>query len=279
MSDPSLIVTRLVTITPAMAAEWLKCNTNNRPLKMQVVESYRRDMLAGAYRVTHQGIAFDRHGVLLDGQHRLRAIVAAGIAVTMLVTTGLEPEARLVVDTHAKRQTLDCIAISTGDVLDATAVASVKLLCNYGVTRAKTVTNSDIFNEYQKMLDAIRFVAPLQKCNNAGRGVSTAPVIAAVICAWFYVHDLKRLALFMDQLRGAEIGCCEEDTASTVLRNSIIGGRLLLQSQAARIVLFLKTKRAIVAFMDGQKIKRLTEDASAYPYPIDIDKAVRGVSK
>ena len=34
-----------------------------------------RDMKAGHWRLTHQGIAFDPAGVLIDGQHRLWAIV------------------------------------------------------------------------------------------------------------------------------------------------------------------------------------------------------------
>jgi hypothetical protein len=40
--------------------------------------------------VTHQGIALDTDGVLIDGQHRLAAAVEADQPVDMLVITGVD---------------------------------------------------------------------------------------------------------------------------------------------------------------------------------------------
>ena len=42
----------------------------------------------GEFTLTHQGIAFDEDGNLIDGQHRLHAIIKAGIAVKMEVSSG-----------------------------------------------------------------------------------------------------------------------------------------------------------------------------------------------
>ena len=61
----------LMTITPTMALNWLEhANTNNRKIIEAYVKKLARDMKAGRWRLTHEGIAFDPHGVLLDGQHR-----------------------------------------------------------------------------------------------------------------------------------------------------------------------------------------------------------------
>lgn len=76
--------TEIITITPEMAKEWLASNIkNNRPIKR--AKEYAEDMKAGKWRLTHQGIAFNEEGTLIDGQNRLTAIVMANIPVTMSV--------------------------------------------------------------------------------------------------------------------------------------------------------------------------------------------------
>lgn len=82
--------TTLQMITPEFALEVLtKNNQSNRRLKQSWVDRLARDMSNNAWVLTHQGIAFDETGTLLDGQHRLAAVVKAGRAVQMLVTVGV----------------------------------------------------------------------------------------------------------------------------------------------------------------------------------------------
>jgi hypothetical protein len=73
-------------VTPDLAREWLKGNTRNRPVTANAARALADEIKAGRWRTTHQGIARAEDGTLLDGQHRLLAIVLAGIAVEMLVT-------------------------------------------------------------------------------------------------------------------------------------------------------------------------------------------------
>ncbi|HEY2041129.1 MAG TPA: hypothetical protein VGH11_00540 [Jatrophihabitans sp.] len=69
------------------AAELLEANTTNRPLSMPVVRGFAEAMGRGEWLVTHQGIAFDVNGVLVDGQHRLAAIIAADVPIELTVFT------------------------------------------------------------------------------------------------------------------------------------------------------------------------------------------------
>lgn len=82
--------TKLQTISPQMAASFLKDNTSNRKIRMAHVNRLKTEILSGRWMITHQGIAFDEDGKLLDGQHRLLAIQAAGKSVQMLVTRGIQ---------------------------------------------------------------------------------------------------------------------------------------------------------------------------------------------
>jgi len=68
-------------VTPSMAARWLEGNTHNRPVNNGHVERLASEMKAGRWRLTHQGVAFSPGGRLLDGQHRLWAIVMADVPV------------------------------------------------------------------------------------------------------------------------------------------------------------------------------------------------------
>ena len=77
--------TEILTITPSMAEEMLSKNKSNRKLRNTVVNSYASQMASGKWHLTGQGITFGKNGQLLDGQHRLSAIVLANTAVEMLV--------------------------------------------------------------------------------------------------------------------------------------------------------------------------------------------------
>ena len=74
-SDSKAPYNVVMEVGPDLAARWLDGNTHNRPLKQTLVDRFVRDMQAGRWRLTHQGIAFDADGMLIDGQHRLWAIV------------------------------------------------------------------------------------------------------------------------------------------------------------------------------------------------------------
>ena len=89
-------------VTPELAADWLKRNRRNRSLKATTVAAYAQDMRNAAWLVTHQCVAFDTEGNLIDGQHRLHAVVEARAAVMMVVSTGWPAAVE-------KRKTMDAV--------------------------------------------------------------------------------------------------------------------------------------------------------------------------
>lgn len=73
-------------ISPEQAARWLERNDNNRNVNVAKVKKMAKDMREGHWDTTHQGIAIASDGTLVDGQHRLLAIVESGVTVRMNVT-------------------------------------------------------------------------------------------------------------------------------------------------------------------------------------------------
>ncbi|MFE4953966.1 hypothetical protein ACFRCW_07640 [Streptomyces sp. NPDC056653] len=101
----------VLSVSPELAGQWLKLNTNNRPLSKNTVQQLAAQIQRGEWQLTHQGIAFDEDDVLIDGQHRLAAIVKADTTVPMTVTHGVPRTAFTVMDTGRKRTGRDALAL------------------------------------------------------------------------------------------------------------------------------------------------------------------------
>lgn len=92
-----------VHVTPDMAREWLDVgNVDNRTLRHAVVRRYADLMKRGEWRPTHQGVAFSARR-LIDGQHRLTAIVESGVAQWMIVFVDQPDDTYGVLDRGAVR--------------------------------------------------------------------------------------------------------------------------------------------------------------------------------
>lgn len=140
----------IVIVTPELAHKWLAQNTHNRPLRKRAVDDYARDMAAGNWMQNGEAIKFAEDDTLLDGQHRLKAVTVAGVAVPMLVVSGLPRHTQETMDAGRKRTAAD--AFSLRGEGNATVLAAVlkriwlwdqgdtKLRGNYTPTTAECAT-------------------------------------------------------------------------------------------------------------------------------------------
>lgn len=90
-------------ITPEIAKELLATNTRNRSVSSSRVRGFARDMSRGRWKLTHQSIAIGADGVLLDGQHRLLAVLESGVSVPMVVAHDTSPDTFDSIDIGGKR--------------------------------------------------------------------------------------------------------------------------------------------------------------------------------
>lgn len=171
------MLTELVTITPAVAREWLKKNSHNRPLRPSHVETLRQAFERGEGVTTHQGIAFDTAGHLIDGQHRLAAIaqMGEGFALRMLVSRGLDRAAVFpAVDaTVARRNAADVLGVSLPLAQTATFFARLYRGSACGITPAYLAPLCDFVAPH--LTDLLAF------CGTSSRTWSSAPVRAAAV--------------------------------------------------------------------------------------------------
>src|SRR5256714_11989408 len=125
-----IVRSRVVTITPKKAAEYLERNTANRPLSARTVREFAAAMRRDEWRITHQGIAVDTTGALVDGQHRLAAIIEADMPVEIAVFTEVPEGAFDVLDTGRRRNAADVLAIE-GEKSAVTLAAMVRTVWLY----------------------------------------------------------------------------------------------------------------------------------------------------
>ena len=111
-------------VTPEIASRWLKRNDRNRNLRAQTIARYARDMEAGKWHLDGTPIKFGPDGQLLDGQHRLAAIVKSGETILTAVATGIDPAAQAVMDTGRARTAADALSIDGEKNAHALAAAA-----------------------------------------------------------------------------------------------------------------------------------------------------------
>lgn len=98
-------------ITPHIAKEMLERMETNRPLSDTTAKRYARDMADGRWNNNGQGIVLSEDGTLLDGQHRLRAVLISQATLAMLVVRGVDKRTFITMDSGKTRTLSDVLAI------------------------------------------------------------------------------------------------------------------------------------------------------------------------
>lgn len=172
-----------IDVTPEMAFEWMRRNRGNRPLSLDRVEDYSRAMRFGLWKLTHQGVAFSKRGRLLDGQHRLHAIVDAGVTICLHVSWGLAGNTFDVIDTGRARTVADMLNGMNGPIRDLkrkSLVAAVAAGMMRGISAPKVYDKAVLVKATSALHEQITpFVEVLVKEPISRR----APIIAAFCVA------------------------------------------------------------------------------------------------
>ena len=123
-------------ISPAQAKEFLERNPHNRPLSEFTVRRYADDMQNDRWNSSNgETIKVSLNGDLVDGQHRMAALIRANRPVAMLVVRGIDPIAFKTIDAGKTRNLKDTLSLEGYKKVDILASAG-RMSYNYiaGVT-------------------------------------------------------------------------------------------------------------------------------------------------
>lgn len=143
---------KTVKITPELATSLLERNGLNRPLNDQHVRRIADQIRSGKWRFNGDTIKIADTNDVLDGQHRLWAIIEARTAVETILVTGIAREAFATIDTLRRpRSGADVLALN-GAHLHRNAIAGALtwlmrwqrgIIPNYRAPKNR-IENSDI---------------------------------------------------------------------------------------------------------------------------------------
>lgn len=215
----------VMTVTPELAAQWLERNTSNRPLAKKVVARYAREMREGHWRLNGESIKLDEQGIILDGQHRLHAIVEAQVAIETAVVIGLPADVFPSLDRGAKR-TLGHNLSLMGEVCSAHLGAAIVHQWKYengvldkGGVNSMTpeiATSLDVLGRNPGLRDAIRASSGVKKLMPSS--------IAAFLYYQFHLRNASLAEWFFARLAdGAGI---QPDEPVYRLRERLLSNRL-----------------------------------------------------
>ena len=81
---------QVIMVTPEKARDWLGRKGKNRTISQRHVRSLADEMVLGRWELNGVPIIFDSMGNLVDGQHRLEAVVLSKESILMLIVSGVE---------------------------------------------------------------------------------------------------------------------------------------------------------------------------------------------
>jgi len=248
-----------IRLTPELAAKYLTSNHKNRTLRPELIDKYAKDMRDGLWIENGDTIRFDIKGRLLDGQHRLHAIIKSGVTIDAWICEGLPEKAFAFIDLGKKRTAGD--ALSFKEVVDPNAVASIlanvdRYLTNRTMSSKEYSPDSIIdLNKKHNVHGSIPYGRKCKKLVQLSIGGACHYLFS---CA-----DPEAADAFMDKL-GSGTGMSEGEPVYVLRERLMANG--LAKAKLPRAILFAFIVKAWNSERAGQKLKILKfADGEQFP--------------
>lgn len=258
-------------ISPEKAKMLLEKNVNNRSISKSTVDAYTKDILAGNWdEKVGSAISIDKDGVLRDGQHRLMAVIRAGIGVRMWVCRNVSKSG--IYDCNRKRNNADQISILRPDLEKVyrngkyIAVARAIIGHNshggiHNVVTPKEIV--DFTNKHKKDLDGFFLRIPIVTVPK----ISIVTVHLSLFMAYVSGVDMEKILDFYEVLR-IGMSTKQEDFPVIALRN-YLKDHIIKSVNNSEIC---RVQYALKKYLTGSCTKKtFVPKELIYPYPYDVD--------
>ncbi|HET6496441.1 MAG TPA: hypothetical protein VFH61_13875 [Thermoleophilia bacterium] len=195
--DPHDVTTKNEKISPSVAAKMLddteKCpDFVNRNLRQSHVDSLAGDMKVGNWAPNGTTIVIGTNKAVLDGQHRLWAIIESETTQIIPVARGVDPRAYVTIDTGMKRKTADFL--KGEGIGNATGVASTLNWLHR--LRSETMTGGTGSNNSLTSAEQLRLFhresGIAEHAYAADLAKPLLPPSVAILCHYIFSQDRSR---------------------------------------------------------------------------------------
>lgn len=242
-------------ITPERAQTLLEKMDVNRAVREGRVKSYASDLKSGNWLLTGESIKLDNAGVLIDGQHRLLAVIESGMDLETVVVYGIDPDAQIAMDAGAVRSLADHLKFA-GEAHYRTLAAALIVRHN----RLQGTPTKHDAPTHQRALAILRESPGLRDSVEATLGVARSPLRlpGGFVAALHYeMSDINSddAERFWDQvIRGVGL---EEDSAIMRLRERLLANAASKNVKLDRVMVWALVIKAWNAFREGTPVKQL----------------------
>jgi hypothetical protein len=270
-------------ITPDLAKKWLEQNIHNRNLRERVVNGYAADMRNGDWVEDGQSIKFAKGdvvlldnppihgGALLDGQHRLSAIVTADVTVRMLVVSNLHDSAQEVMDTGAKRVLADVLKLR-GEQYSTTLAAACMRVYQWKQGYRKNLKSAGnsrpTHRQLLEVLDQHPELRRSVEISDRVRKVGRLSASTAALCHWLFSQiDVDDCAFFFARLCDG-VGLMNDDPVYALRR--VLENFAADRGRPDEALVTALVIKAWNAYRDGRSVQVLAYrpgGARPEPYP------------
>jgi len=178
-------------VTPEKAKEYLLKSGGNRPSRKNLIERYTTDMKTGNWRRNPQPICFDLDGKLIDGHHRLTAVVESNKPQWFVKVCDVLRDVRLFLDSGASRSDSDALIMDGQRDATANRIATVKRIITGLTVNRQMVTKEKVNDKFAEWKKHILFAE-----EGMPKKYSAASMLAAISKARIDGIDDERLTRF-----------------------------------------------------------------------------------
>lgn len=256
-------------ITPEKAAEMLKSMIKNQRFHSQSLSNnYATEMAAGRWRDSY--ISIDISGDLIDGQHRLFAVIKSKTPIEFLVIRGVRTEMAEVLDIGHARCAADIACIKGHEWVRKIHISTMAQMLISPTTKASVPVLSHEL-KIQLLLkhrEAITFALEI----SSGKWKRSA--FPAVIARAYYSQNRQRLEEFA-QILSSGVCRCDGDMAAIALRDLYLkesaDGKLFKGGSVGQMALIRFATNSLKNFIGRKSIKTARETNQNYFPVADLD--------
>lgn len=184
-----------MTITPKKAESLLASAAPNRYVSRPWIAELARQIKSGLWDPSApDGIKFDKSGRLIDGQHRLNAVIKAGVPIRVIACHGVDEAASVFIDDSRRRTLRDAATIHGVQTQRRTAEIAMAMINAFQskYVRPSKQEGMAFIERYKESIDwAETHMKHTPK-------LTPAPVMAVVAKAHANGVDQERLARWCD---------------------------------------------------------------------------------
>jgi hypothetical protein len=260
-------------VTPALANQYLSTNIDNRRLRMPDISRYAQDMASGRWKEdTGEVLKISKQGIVLDGQHRLLAVIKSNIPVNFHIAFDVDESVFDVLDTGITRSASDVFHVKNikyeniiPTIISAFTVLNTGLRISSG-GKSNRPTNALLLEAYYKKEKFWQMVAykALSWHNAFGKILSTS--MLGSMFALFYNIDAEQAEQFMEELA---TGMNLSNNTIALLRQKLIQDKTSVKKMS------LNNKQALILktwnfFRKGEEVKTLRFNTVMEDFPVAI---------